>query len=187
MTACSPLQSINICRRPDPGAHDVRRPAALAGLARGADGAAEPGAVARGLRRRPLPRRPPRRIHRQRQPPPPRDAQRQDSGTIELTASRGNYCESFTCYTSRAPRAGNILTFRRKNIGTTRQSMSTGIGKSTNPRFRENEVKKLRSSACCRRENSTFYLLIFGAWGLWICRSLYSLRNYTSHQRLKVN
>ena len=68
------------CRRPHPGAHDVRRPAALAGRARRADGAAEPGAVARGLRRRALPGRPRRRLHRQRQPPAAREAQRQDPG-----------------------------------------------------------------------------------------------------------
>ena len=51
--------------------------------------------------------------------------------------------------------------------------MCTGIGKSTNPRFRENEVKKLRSSAYCRQENANVYSLILGTWGLWICRSLY--------------
>ena len=37
---------------------------------------------------------------------------------------------------------------------------STVIGKSTNPRFCENEVKKLHSSTCCRQENTTFYPLI---------------------------
>ena len=43
----------------------------------------------------------------------------------------------------------------------------TGIGKSTNPRFRENEVKKLHSSACCRLENANFYPLILkiGVYG----------------------
>ena len=51
---------------------------------------------------------------------------------------------------------------------------NTGIGKSTNPRFCENRLKKLRSSACCRQENATFYPLILGTWGLWICRSLYN-------------
>ena len=43
---------------------------------------------------------------------------------------------------------------------------TTGIGKSTNPRFRENEVKKLRSTACCMQENATFYPLILRTWGL---------------------
>ena len=50
-------------------------------------------------------------------------------------------------------------------------STYTGIGKSTNPRFCENEDKKLRSSACCRQENTIFCPLILGTWGLWICRS----------------
>ena len=49
----------------------------------------------------------------------------------------------------------------------------TGIGKSTNPRFRELEDKKLRFPACCRQENATIYPLILGTWGSWICRSLY--------------
>ena len=38
--------------------------------------------------------------------------------------------------------SGHVICFYRV--------VSTGIGKSTNPRFRENELKKLRSSACCR-------------------------------------
>ena len=42
----------------------------------------------------------------------------------------------------------------------------TGIGKSTKPRFGENEDKKLRSSACYRQENATFYPLILGTWAL---------------------
>ena len=42
----------------------------------------------------------------------------------------------------------------------------TGMGKSTNPRFRENEVKKLRSSACSRQEKATFNFLSSYSWNL---------------------
>ena len=62
--------------------------------------------------------------------------------------------------------SGQVSKLRGNNI-------HTGFGKSTNPRFCENEVKKLHSSACCRQENATFYPLILGTWGLWIFRSLY--------------
>ena len=43
------------------------------------------------------------------------------------------------------------------------------MGKSTGPRFRGNEVKKLRSSACCRQENAAFYPLIHGTWVPLVC------------------
>ena len=67
-----------------------------------------------------------------------------------------------------------MLVVRAEKEATQTKRAYTGIGKSTNPRFCENEVKKLRSSACFRQENATFYTLILGTWGLWICRSLYS-------------
>ena len=40
----------------------------------------------------------------------------------------------------------------------------TGIGKSTNPRFCENEDKMLRSSACCKQENAICSPLIHQTW-----------------------
>ena len=40
------------------------------------------------------------------------------------------------------------------------------------PRFCENDMKKLRSPACCRQENATFSPHIHRTWEAYFCRSL---------------
>ena len=47
-------------------------------------------------------------------------------------------------------------------------------------RFREYEVKKLRSPACSRQKNTTFSPHFLRAWVLWICQSLYIVHSANS-------
>ena len=54
------------------------------------------------------------------------------------------------------------------------ESISTRTGKSMLPMFCEYEVKKLRSSACSRLENTIFSPHIHTTWEAYFCRSLYS-------------
>ena len=55
-----------------------------------------------------------------------------------------------------------------------RKGACTGLGKSTNPRFREQDYKNLRSPVCSRQKSATFPPHFLGTLSLWICRSLYS-------------